>query len=155
MGREVRRKERQEREAGDGGERKSKKERERWINRDYFLRDRDFVEKRGEAEAEAGPPGRTGKTGPRFWEQRPMSLLQPPRLKQECAGLVTGSPPPGDSVSLAMQTRPEWEAVPDCVSTWLTPVMPLPTYLAGSVFWGLKKRSKVGPQSPSPAHTRV
>ena len=84
-----------------------------------------------------------------------MSLLQPLHLKQECAGLVTGGPPPGDSVSLAMQTRPEWEAVPGRVSAWLTPVMPLPTYLAGSVFWGLKKRSKVVPQSPSPAHTRV
>ena len=65
MGREVRRKERQERGAGEEGERKSKKERERWINRDYFLRERDFAEKRGEAEAEAGPPGRTGKTRPR------------------------------------------------------------------------------------------
>ena len=84
-----------------------------------------------------------------------MSLSQPPRLKQECAGPVTGSPRPGGSVSLAMQTRPECEAVPSCVSAWLTPVMPPPTYLAGSVFWGLKKRSKVGPQNPSPAHTRV
>lgn len=70
MGREVRRKERQEREAGDEGERKSKKERERWINRDYFLRERDFAEKRGEAKAEAATPGRTGKTGPRSQEQQ-------------------------------------------------------------------------------------
>lgn len=63
-----------------------------------------------------------------------MSLSQLPRLKQECAGLVTGSPPPSDLVSLAMQTHPEREAVPCCVCVGHT-CTPLHAYLAGSVFW--------------------
>lgn len=41
-----RRKERQEREAGDEEVRKSRKERERWINRDYFLKENSLRNRR-------------------------------------------------------------------------------------------------------------
>lgn len=105
------------------------------------------LQKSGAGTASDGPRGSRGARGPgeggpgsQEQQARPHgSRLAPvttpaPRPAQAAsqAGVrwpSEGQPPlllPGDSVSLAMQTPPEWEAVPGRVSMWATPACPCP-----------------------------
>lgn len=95
--------------------------------------------------------------GPCSWEQqawRPghSPSPRPHGLKQECAGLVRHSPPPGGLVALAMLTRPEWEAVPSRVSHLHAATAHLPGWTSLLV---TKEKRQSWPPEPQPENQRL